>query len=100
MRRGRLPAVGRLRALCEVLVLEFYVGRPRETHAIDERHPALALETALGTLREAGVELEPAELALVVGAVYSLVKRKRAPATAARVKCLIETPSPRIGPTM
>ena len=29
MRRGRVPSVERIRALCEVLNLEFYVG-PRE----------------------------------------------------------------------
>lgn len=69
------------------------------THAAALSAPRSNLETPLGTLREAGVALKHAELARVVSAVYSLVGRECVPATAARVKCLIETPTSRIGPT-
>ena len=35
MRRGHVPSVSRLRALCDALGLEFYVGRPRRPQAGD-----------------------------------------------------------------
>lgn len=35
MRRGHIPSVSRLRALCDALGLEFYVGRPRRPQAGD-----------------------------------------------------------------
>ena len=46
MRRGRVPSVDRFRALCRVLGLEFYVGRPREAVEVDEQRLELALEAA------------------------------------------------------
>ncbi len=35
MRRGHIPSVSRLRALCDALGLEFYVGQPRRPQAGD-----------------------------------------------------------------
>lgn len=43
MRRGHVPSVVRLRALCEVLGLEFYVGPPRWRRAEDDALPDVPL---------------------------------------------------------
>ena len=52
MRRGRSPTADRLRALCDVLDLEFYVGRRREPDPLDERRMELA-----GAMVESGVRM-------------------------------------------
>ena len=52
MRRGRSPTADRLRALCDVLDLEFYVGRRREPDPLDERRVELA-----GAMVESGVRM-------------------------------------------
>ena len=43
MRRGQEPSVSRMRALCEVLGLEFYIGRPRTVGGVDLDVGRLAL---------------------------------------------------------
>ena len=90
LRRGRVPTVGSLEALCEVLDLEFYVGPRRQMGAIDE----LRLEEAVQSIERAvvanGIALQPEPKARAVVAVYELLDRDREPATAGRVKRLIE----------
>ena len=90
LRRGRVPTVGSLEALCDVLDLEFYVGPRRQMGAIDE----LRLEEAVQSIERAvvanGITLQPEPKARAVVAVYELLDRDREPATAARVKRLIE----------
>ena len=90
IRRGRMPSVERLRALCEVLDLDFYVGPRREAGAIDERRLREAVASTERTLGNHGIALEPEAKADAVAAVYDLLDRERAPATAARVKDLID----------
>ena len=90
IRRGRLPSVARLGELCEVLGLELYVGPPREAGAIDEgrlREAVASTERTLGIHR---IALRPEVKADAIAAVYDLLDRERAPATAARVKRLID----------
>ena len=90
IRRGRMPSVERLRALCEVLDLDFYIGPRREAGAIDERRLREAVASTERTLGAHGIALEPEAKADAIAAVYDLLDRERAPATAARVKQLIE----------
>ena len=52
MCRGRSPTADRLRALCDVLDLKFYVGRRREPDPLDERRMELA-----GAMVESGVRM-------------------------------------------
>ena len=90
LRRGRIPTVEKLEALCDVLDLEFYVGPRRQMGAIDE----LRLEEAVQSIERAvvanGITLPPEPKARAVVAVYELLDRDREPATAGRVKRLIE----------
>ena len=88
MRRGRVPSVDRVQALCEVLGLEFYVGPSRDEVPVDEERLALALTTAERGLESAGQGLEPAAKARLVIAVYALVGRGGA-TNAERVRALI-----------
>ena len=90
LRRGRLPSVARLGELCEVLGLELYVGPPREAGAIDERRLRDAVARTERTLGAHGIALAPEAKADAIAAVYDLLDRERAPATAERVKRLIE----------
>ena len=90
MRRGRLPSVERLRALCDVLDFEFYIGPRRPAAIIDERRLEDALEAAERTLKTNTIDLAPREKARAVAAIYELLDREREPATAARMKRLIE----------
>ena len=50
MRRGRMPSVERLRALCDVLDLEFNVGPRREVGTIDEPRLEDAVDSTERTL--------------------------------------------------
>ena len=86
MRRGRSPTADRLRALCEVLDLEFYVGRRREPDPLDERRLELAVETAERGLAASRRTLTHAEKARFFVAVYQLIGEEHAPANAARVR--------------
>ena len=90
IRRGRMPSVERLKVLCEVLELEFYIGPTREAGAIDERRLREAVASTERTLGNHGIVLEPEAKADAVAAVYDLLDRERAPATAARVEQLID----------
>ena len=90
IRRGRLPSVERLQTLCEVLELEFYIGPRREAGAIDEQRLREAVASTERTLEAHAIALEPEAKASAVAAVYDLLDRDRAPATAARVTQLIE----------
>ena len=89
IRRGRLPSVERLRSLCEVLDLEFYIGPRREAGAIDEGRLRKAVTATERTLTAHAITLAPEARADAVVAVYGLLDRE-APATAARVTKLIE----------
>ena len=90
MRRGRLPSIERMEALCEVLDLEFYIGRRREAGAVDEQRLKDAVESTERTLEASGVTLEAGVKADAIVAVYELLDREAAPATAARVQRLID----------
>ena len=89
LRRGYVSSLGKFRALCEVLELEFYVGPRREVGAVDERRLEAAIATVEHALAESRFVLEPENKANVVAAVYSFIGEARSPATAARVKRLI-----------
>ena len=90
IRRGKMPSVERLQVLCEVLDLDFYIGPRREAGAIDERRLREAVASTERTLGAHGISLKPDVKADAVAAVYDLLDRERSPATAARVKQLIE----------
>ena len=90
MRRGRVPSVERFRALCEVLGLEFYVGAQRPAGAVDPGRLERALETADRGLATSGREMDHADRARVVAAIYDLIGDKHEPASAQRVIDLIE----------
>ena len=98
LRRGRMPSVERLKVLCEVLELEFYIGPAREAGAVDERRLREAVASTERTLGTHGIALEPEAKADAIAAIYDLLDRKRAPATAARVKQLIEALAGRAPP--
>ena len=90
IRRGRMPSVERLRALCEVLDLDFYVGPRRPPGAVDEARLREAIASTERALGAHGIALDLEARAMAVAAVYDLLDRERAPATAERVKRLIE----------
>ena len=90
LRRGRVPTVGSLEALCAALDLEFYVGPRRQLGAIDELRLEEAVESAERALQANGITLQPEPKARAVVAIYELLDRDREPMTAARVKRLIE----------
>ena len=89
-RRGREPRFAQLRALCDVLDLECYIGPRRRVGAVDERRLEAALEAAERTFDARATRLPPRERARAVAAVYDLLDRSREPATAQRVERLIE----------
>ena len=90
LRRGRVPSVENLQALCRVLDLEFYMGARRELGAVDERRLEDALDAVERTLATHAITLAPRDKARAVAALYLLLDREREPATAARVLRLIE----------
>ena len=90
IRRGRMPSVERLQALCEVLELDFYIGPRRAAGTIDERRLREAVASTERTLDTHGIALAPEAKADAIAAIYDLLDRERAPATAARVKQLIK----------
>ena len=90
MRRGQIPSVDRVQALCEVLELEFYIGPKRSTFTVDEERLALALETAERGLSKGERAMDVAQKAQLVAAVYELIDAERGPASAARVRRLID----------
>lgn len=90
IRRGRMPSVERLRALCEVLDLDFYVGPRRPPGAVDVPRLREAIASTERTVGAHGLALAVDARADAIAAVYDLLDRERAPATAMRVKELIE----------
>ena len=90
IRRGRMPSLERLNALCEVLDLDFYVGPRRQAGAIDVRRLREAIASTERTLGAHGIALQLEARADAIAAVYDLLDRDRAPATAERVRELIE----------
>ena len=91
MRRGRVPSIHRLRSLCDVLGLEFYVGRPRTVGGaeFDVERIALALEAVAAGFTDADRRLTVHDRAQLLVAVYSLLGTSDAQAGAARVRELI-----------
>ena len=73
MRRGRVPSVERFRALCEVLGLEFYVGRPRSEWLPEPDRLELAIMAAENASEISRHTLTHAEKARVASTVYELI---------------------------
>ena len=91
IRRGRMPSLERLNALCEVLDLDFYVGPRRHAGAIDVRRLREAIASTERTLGAHGIALQIEARADAIAAVLRRPRtRDRAPATADRVRELIE----------
>ena len=93
MRRGRVPSVDRIRSLCDVLRLEFYIGPEREPASVDDRRLELALETAERGLKTSGQTLSNADKARYIASIYDLIGKERSAASVARVLHLIEITS-------
>ena len=90
MRRGRVPSVERVEALCQVLDLEFYVGPPRDGRPVDAERLEEALEATERTLASIGRTMGYADKARTVVAVYDLIGEDRRQANMRRVVSLIE----------
>ena len=95
MAAWRRAAVGTERfgpsqALYEVLELEFYIGPKRNTFTVDEERLALALETAECGLSKGERAMGIAQKAQLVAAVYELIDADHGPASAARLRRLID----------
>ena len=97
LRRGRGREIGKLRRLCDVLGLEFYVGPPRELGSVDERRLEEAIDTAEQLLAAGNFVLSGGDKAGVIGAVYAILGEERSPATAARLKRLVAGLAGRLG---
>ena len=93
IRRGRTPSWDRIRALCDVLGLEFYIGPVREPASVDDRRLELALETAARGLKASGATLSTVDQARFVASIYDLIGQERSQAAVARVLHLIEITS-------
>ena len=99
MRRGRVPSVERVRAMCEVLGLEFYVGPQRRRAPVDARRLAQALSTADRAAESCGLEMDHDERADVVAAIYDLIGADQEPTDTAQVLRLIEAVAKNRGTT-
>ena len=88
MRSGEVPTVERLAALCDVLDLDFHVGRRRDPAPVDEDRLQLAVKTAVGALEACGHSLGHGEAARLVVAIYGLIGQEGV-ANAARVRELV-----------
>lgn len=90
MRRGRLPSVERLHALCEVLDLEFYIGPRRVPGTVDRERLERAVERTECMLEANARCIEPQAKAEAIVAVYELLDREQAPEAAGCVDRLID----------
>lgn len=90
MRRGRVPSVERVEALCKVLDLEFYVGPPRAERPVDSERLERALETTERALTSTGRTMGLTDKARAVAAVYDLIGEGRGQVYTGRVVSLIE----------
>lgn len=93
MRRGRVPSVERVQAMCEVLGLEFYVGPHRRRAPVDAERLVQALSTADRAAESCGLEMNHEERARVVAAIYDLIDSDGEPTDTAKVLHLIEAVS-------
>ena len=94
MRRGRVPSVERVRALCEVLDLEFYVGPHRRSSSVDSHRLERALEAAERGLGLTGRTMDYRNKARFVSAIYDLIGEDSAASKSVeRVLHLIEAMS-------
>lgn len=73
MRRGRVPSVERFRALCEVLGLEFYVGRPRSEVLLAPKRLEMAIEIAEVLADSSIPRMTPAERARLAIRTYARI---------------------------
>ena len=73
MRRGRVPSVERFRALCEVLGLEFYVGRPRSESPLVPERLERAIEFTEKMNDRSPNGLTHAERARIASSAYALM---------------------------
>ena len=91
MRRGRVPSFDRLRALCDTLGLEFYVGRPRTVGdaEFDVKRLALTLETLAAGFPGADRRLSVYDRAQLLIAVYTLLGESDTAVGVAQVRELI-----------
>ena len=91
MRRGKVPSFERLRALCDVLGLEFYVGRARTVGGaeLDVARVTLALEALEEGFADADRRLSLHDRARLLVAVYSLLGQSDPAAAPDRVRELI-----------
>ena len=91
MRRGKVPSFERLRALCDVRGLEFYVGRARTVRGaeFDVARLTLALEALEEGFSDADRRLSVHDRAQLLVAVYALLGEGDAEAGTARVRELI-----------
>ena len=90
MRRGQEPSVSRMRALCDVLGLEFYIGRPRSVRGVELDVGRLAL--ALDAVCAGFPDLERLPIhdrAQLIAAVYGNIDDRDANASADRVRELV-----------
>ena len=92
MRRGQEPSASRLRALCEVLGLEFFVGRRRSVGdvALDVARLARALEAVAAAYPDLEESVPLHDRAQLIAAVYGVLDDRDVDASAARVRDLIE----------
>ena len=94
MRRGRVPSVERVKALCDVLDLEFYIGARRRPAPVDADRLERALEAADHGLGLAGRTMDYPSKARFVSAIYDLIGEDDAAAkNAERILHLIEAMS-------
>ena len=91
MRRGRVPSIERLRSLCEVLGLEYYVGRPRTIPGaeFDVDRLAIALKAVADGFPDVERRLSLHDRAQLLVAVYALLGKAEPVASAERVSELI-----------
>lgn len=91
IRRGQAPSVPRLRALCDVLGLEFYVGPVRVVGRaeLDVGRLALALHTVMSGFPDVDGCLPLHDRARLIAAVYDVIDERRPEPSASRAREMI-----------